>query len=283
MAVPARYGQAGLGFCELHHRSAVKHTAFAPAILVSVATHAARVARRSRLSDVLVLAALLAGYGNAASLALAGATPAGGWSGVAVGMAPAAALLVWGVFSAGLSVRDFGLEWRGAARSAGVGLCVALALAAIAIAFLHAPPVVGQPVSHAPLNSLSEQALVWRTFVWMPLDTALPEEIAFRGVLLAALAQHLPRRRAIIVSAIAFMAWHAVIVARTVAVTNLAGEPLLALLGLVGALAAVFVGGIVFAGLRLMTGNLAGSIFAHWAFNAVLLFGIYAPLAERPN
>jgi membrane protease YdiL (CAAX protease family) len=251
-------------------------------ILVFVAPQAARVGRRSRLADVLVLAALLAWYGNAASLALAGATPTGGWSGVALGVAPAAAMLAWGVFIAGLSARDFGLEWRGAVRSAGLGLGVALALGAVAVVFLHAPPIVGQPVSHAPLNSLSAQALVWRTLVWMPLDTAFPEEISFRGVLLAALLQHVPRRRAVVVSAAAFMAWHAVIVARTVAVTNLADEPLYAVLGLVGALAAVFVGGIVFAGLRLITGNLAGSIVAHWAFNAALLLGIYAPSA-RPN
>ena len=50
-------------------------------------------------------------------------------------------------------------------------------------------------------------------------------------------------------------------------------------LGLAGALGAIFVGGIVFAMLRLRTGNLAGSIVMHWAFNAILLVGIYTPTA----
>ena len=70
--------------------------------------------------------------------------------------------------------------------------------------------------------------------------------------------------------------WHGVIVTRTVALTNLQPDPLLVIVGLAGAFAAVFVGGILFAALRLATGHLAGSIVAHWAFNAALLVGLDA-------
>src|SRR5712691_9182061 len=73
-----------------------------------------------------------------------------------------------------------------------------------------------------------------------------------------------------------FTLWHGVIVTRTVALTNLQADPLLVIVGLAGAFAAVFVGGILFAALRLVTGQLAGSIVAHWAFNAALLVGLYA-------
>jgi membrane protease YdiL (CAAX protease family) len=75
-------------------------------------------------------------------------------------------------------------------------------------------------------------------------------------------------------SAAAFTGWHGVIVSRTVASTNLQAEPLLATLGLLGAFVAVGVGGALFAWLRLATGHLAGSVVAHWAFNAVLLLGL---------
>ena len=63
---------------------------------------------------------------------------------------------------------------------------------------------------------------------------------------------------------------------RTVALTNLQADPLLVIVGMAGAFAAVFVGGILFAALRLATGHLAGSIVAHWAFNAALLVGLNA-------
>lgn len=63
------------------------------------------------------------------------------------------------------------------------------------------------------------------------------------------------------------------IVTRTVALTNLQADPLLVIVGLAGAFAAVFVGGILFAALRLATGHVAGSIVAHWVFDAALLVG----------
>ena len=76
-----------------------------------------------------------------------------------------------------------------------------------------------------------------------------------------------------------FTLWHLVIVTRTLLATNFANEPLMLILGIVGALTAIFVGGVLFAVLRLRTNNLAGSIVAHWAFNTVLLIGIYTPSA----
>jgi hypothetical protein len=140
--------------------------------------------------------------------------------------------------------------------------------------FLQFPPLVGHAVEYAPLASLSREALLWRALVWMPLDTAIPEEVAFRGVLLASLRRRWSELPAVLVSAAVFASWHGVIVSRTVALTNLQSEPVLAMLGLFGAFLAVCVGGVLFAWLRLATGHLAGSIIAHWAFNTVLLLGL---------
>jgi uncharacterized protein len=226
---------------------------------------------------VLVLAVGLAAYGNAASLALAQSGPTGGWTGVLVGALPAAVAVVWGVRAAGLSAGDLGLESRGALRGALTGLLVGLGLALPSLVVLYAPPLLGRPVSHASLNSLTPESLVWRAFVWMPLDTALPEELAFRGVLLAALVHRFPMIQAVLISAAAFTLWHLVVVTRTVGVTNLADEQLFLALGLAGSFVSVFVGGVIFAVLRLKTGHLSASILAHWSFNALLLVGLYAP------
>jgi uncharacterized protein len=232
-------------------------------------------------AGLVLPAALLAAYGNAASLALAQAAPAGGWPGVALGAVPAALMYVWGRHVVALSAQELGLTRHGALRSTGIGLLVGLALALPAVLFLYAPPLVGHPVTHAPLGSLTPESLLWRAFVWMTLDTAAPEELAFRGVLLAALLRRFAVPRAVVLSAVAFTLWHAVIVTRTLGVTNLATEPLFLTLGFVGSFASVFVGGIIFAVVRLRTGHVLGSIGAHWAFNAVLLLGLYAPSVER--
>jgi membrane protease YdiL (CAAX protease family) len=225
--------------------------------------------------DVLVLAAGLAVYGNGVSLALAEVSPAEGWAGVGLGVVPAAAMFVWARRMAALSMRDLGLSRRGVVRSAWIGLLVALAVAVPAVLFLNAPVLVGRPVTYAPLSSLSTESLLWRALVWMPLDTAFPEEVGFRGVLLAALLRRFAAPGAVVISAVAFTLWHAVIVSRTLGVTNLAGEPLLLALGLAGAFGSVLIGGVLFAVVRLATGHLVGSIVAHWAFNAVLLLGLY--------
>ena len=245
--------------------------------LAATALGAAGVSNARALSSrILIPALLLAAYGNLASIALKDATPAGGWPGVPLGLLPAIGMLAW-ARHAGLTRRDLGLDRRGALRSGAIGLLAALAVALPAVVFLRMPPLIGAPVSYSALNTLSTDSLAWRALVWMPLDTALPEEVAFRGVLLAALLRRFPARRAVLLSAVTFTAWHVVIVVRTLAETNLAQAPLLVVLGGIGAFGAIFVGGVLFAVLRLRTGHLAASVVMHWAFNAALLFGLYAP------
>ena len=222
----------------------------------------------------VTLCLFLAAYGNIASLVVGTATPVGSWSGVLLGVLLVGLVLIWGRWSDQLTATELGLTPRGVVRSAGLGLLVALGTAVAALLFLRFPPLVGQAVEYAPLASLSPEALLWRAFVWMPLDTAIPEEVAFRGVLLASLRRRWSELPAVLVSAAVFTSWHGVIVSRTVALTNLQSEPRLAMLGLLGALLAVGVGGVLFAWLRLATGHLAGSIVAHWAFNAVLLLSL---------
>jgi membrane protease YdiL (CAAX protease family) len=235
-----------------------------------------RIRRWGRASSLLALVAALVAYGNVASLARAEMPASGGWPGVAIGLVPVAAILVLARRAGVLTALDLGLTRRGAARSIRIGLMAALAPTLPALLVVRFPLIMEHPVTYAPLDSLSFQALLWRACLWMPLDTALPEEIAFRGVLLAVLRRRWAAPWATVLSAVPFTLWHGVIVTRTIALTNLQADPRLVIVGLAGAFAAVFVGGILFAALRLATGHLAGSIVAHWAFNAALLAGLYA-------
>lgn len=226
------------------------------------------------MTRALVLALLLATYGNLAALVLGTTMPAGSWVDFAVGALLLGLVLPWAHWGEHLTSAELGLRLRGSLRSAVLGLLLALGTGLPALLVLRFPPLVGQAVEYTPLGSLSWEALLWRAFVWTPLATAIPEEVAFRGVLLGTLRRRLTDNQAVLLSAVVFAVWHGVIVSRTVALTNLQAQPLLAALGLLGAYLAVCVGGILFAWLRLATGHLAGSIVAHWAFNALLLLGL---------
>jgi tRNA pseudouridine32 synthase/23S rRNA pseudouridine746 synthase len=221
----------------------------------------------------VALGVFLAAYGNSATL-IAGNAVATDGSGVGLALPLLGVMLGWARFGDRLTARELGLSWNAFIPSAGFGLLLALGAALPALLFLRFPPLVGHAVEYSPLGSLSHEALVWRAFVWMPLDTAIPEEIAFRGVFLAALRRRLADLPAVLISAAVFAAWHGVIVTRTIALTNLQAESLLTILGVAGAFIAIAAGGVLFAWLRLATGHLAGSMVAHWAFNAVVLLGL---------
>ncbi len=214
-------------------------------------------------------------YGNAGSLVVGTATPDGWWPGVPLGILLTCITLVW-AWRIPLTAGQLGLASGRLLRSALLGLVVASGVGGLALLVLRFPPLMGQPVEYAPLGSLSKEAVLWRTFIWMPLDTVIPEELAFRGVLLGMLLTRYSRVRAVVVAALVFAAWHGVIVSHTLASTNLQSSMLLASLGVIGAFGAVFIGGVLFAWIRLRTDHLAGSVVAHWAFNAVVLVGLGA-------
>lgn len=222
---------------------------------------------------ILAYTAVLVLYGNGASLLVGSALPAGGWLGASLGMLLAASALFFARLQ-GLRYTELGLARERALASAAIGLGLALAVVGPALLFLRFPPLLGQPVSYAPLAALSSGDLVLRVALFMPLDTVIPEEVAFRGVLLALLRRRRALPAAVALSAAVFAAWHVVIVQATLAQTNLVSDPLFAALGYGGAFAAVFGGGVLFAALRLWTRNLAAPLAGHWVFNAALLVGL---------
>ena len=117
------------------------------------------------------------------------------------------------------------------------------------------------------------------------VDTVIPEELAFRGALLLTLdgqrldtssapidrqpywdawAQVLRAavRPAVVVSSLAFAAWHVVVVIND-------GVPDAATI--VSKLLVIAVGGMLFGGLRLVGRNLLAPIVGHWLFDMVAM------------
>jgi len=162
------------------------------------------------------------------------------------------------------------LRWRALALGAVFGAVVAT----IGVLVLRFPPLLGGPVTYMPLATVSDAELARHVVFYLPLSVVLPEELAFRGALLGALRAARGMRWAVAGSAFAFGLWHGITVLATVVQTNLSG-PFFAL-GIAGAFAVVFAGGVAFALLRLRTRSLLTTIGAHWAFNAVVLAGLRA-------
>lgn len=225
---------------------------------------------------IWILVAFLVAYGNAKSVGDPSAVPAEPWLGLALG--GVLVLLVFAATRAGprVSFSELGLVRAGSAPSAALGLLFGAGMALLALLVLRFPPFLGEPVRYAPLADADPTALLLRALVFMPLDTAIPEELAFRGLLFGWLRRDGGLVRAVLVSAAAYAAWHVVIVSATLVETNVLGDPRTAVLGTLGAFGAVFAGGVAFALLRARSGGLAAPLAAHATFNAAILLGLGA-------
>src|SRR5260370_38330376 len=133
---------------------------------------------------------------------------------------------------------------------------------------------LGPPITYKPLGGGSIKSVLTPAVVALPLQTAIPEELAFRGLVLGLLMQELTPLRAALVASRIFVAWHVVVQVQTLAVTNFTNPwQIVPALGL--AFAGLFAGGVIFALLRLRTRNLAGAVVAHWLFDAGLITGLF--------
>jgi uncharacterized protein len=185
---------------------------------------------------------------------------------VAVGLGLSACLLVI-ARAQGLTAADLGLDrptWPaglrwGAAAATLVG-------ASYALAYLITP--VRQAIPESDAN------LLWAVLVGIPLGTVLPEELAFRGVLLPLLNRRYGVLAGTLLSSGLFGLWHIL--------ASLGGGPAnAAIVGVVGGDAAGTVarviatvsfttlGGVVLCWLRLRSGSLVAPVLAHWTVNAL--------------
>jgi membrane protease YdiL (CAAX protease family) len=168
----------------------------------------------------------------------------------------------------GLTAADLGLarsSWPAGLRWGAVA--AAVVAAAYALGFLVAPLRDALPHGDAGLG----RGALWAVLVVVPLGTVVPEELAFRGVLLALLGRRHDPRTSTAVSSALFGLWHVL--------ASLGGGAANATIaGAVGAGTTLRVvvtvlftslAGVVLCWLRLRSGSLLAPALAHWTVNGL--------------
>ncbi len=166
-----------------------------------------------------------------------------------------------------------GVSWRQRAQHTAIAVGAGLALGAASLLFLLVSSALGG-LSYPPIQTLSLRALLVRLVVEIPLLTAIVEELVFRDYLyrkfVAATAV-----RTVVFNAGIFVLWHLVVTWRTVTDTPYARHPVLLVGAYLGALAAIMIGGAVFAIVRQQTRGVAYSAITHWLAVALVTLGTW--------
>jgi uncharacterized protein len=194
-----------------------------------------------------------------------------GPEGVGVGLLIAALLLIaWGN---GATPADLGLGrsdvWAGLAY--GAGACGVVLLVLIVGAVIPAT----NGFLHDSRAQITGGRLLFELGVSIVLLTAIPEELAFRGVLLGSALKLWGPWRASLITSVLFGLWHIAPTLGTMSdnhefkgvAASVGGEILLVL----GAIAVTFAAGLIFCWLRLRSRSLIAPIMAHAATNGLAL------------
>jgi uncharacterized protein len=152
-----------------------------------------------------------------------------------------------------------GLRWGGA--------CLAAVAAAYALAL--AVPALRPLLTDARVADLDGGEIAHRVLVRIPLGTVLWEEVAFRGVLLAALLRLLPVPAAVGVAAAVFGIWHVRPTLSGLAANDLVHGPVATTAAVVAVCTATAAAGVLFSWLRLRSGSLLAPVLLHLATNSV--------------
>jgi membrane protease YdiL (CAAX protease family) len=119
------------------------------------------------------------------------------------------------------------------------------------------------------ITTLDRRGLAYQVAFRIPVGTVLWEEIAFRGVLQAALRRVMSERAAIAVTSGVFGIWHVRPTAAALRVNGLAGSRRQAAAGVAAGVAVTTAGGVLFSWLRARSGSLAAPVLMHLATNCV--------------
>lgn len=168
-----------------------------------------------------------------------------------------------------LRILPFGFVWS--VRSLIIGALAGLLLALPPIIFfLH--PIFVSNVDYGPVANMSVNGLIRYTLMDLPFLTAIIEELVFRHWLFFEAKSPL---RTILINASLFTVWHGVAGFIAVGATQFGKSFPTLLLSYLGSLAAVFVGGVVFAWVRHTTGSFVYSALTHWLSDAAIVLAIW--------
>ena len=218
---------------------------------------------RARPADVAFAAAAciaLAGYNN-----LVGLRPwHRRWYPVVNGCAAAAALAA--AAGSGLTAADLGLR-RDRLR-AGLRLGSAAAAPVVAAFGLAALTPAARPLlNDQRIAGLDRRQLAYQVLLRIPVGTVAWEEIAFRGVLQAALRRVLAEPAATVVGSTVFGLWHVRPTAEALAVNRLATDRGARITAVTAVAAGTAGAGAVLSLLRERSGSLAAPVLLHLAAN----------------
>jgi membrane protease YdiL (CAAX protease family) len=231
---------------------------------------AREVSRRRLLWLTAALIAVLVAWNNL----IIDRLPAYPGSYVAANVA-AAGLLLAAARWAGLTWDELGLAWRRV--PAGLrwgGACFAIIAAGYAIAL--AIPGLHPLLTDERVGGMDGAAIAYRVLVHVPLGTVLWEEIAFRGVLLAAFTRLRSVWVATVASSAIFGLWHIRPAVTGVTANDLVNGPFLTTVAVLVACLASAAAGVVFTLLRLRSGSLIAPMLLHLATNSLGLLAAAA-------
>jgi membrane protease YdiL (CAAX protease family) len=203
---------------------------------------------------------VLAGYNN-----LAGAQPSHRrWYPAVNALAALVALAAAG--ASGLTADDLGL--RRDRLPAGLKLgSVAAAPVVVAFGLAALNPATRPLLNDQRIAGLDRRQLAYQVLVRIPVGTVAWEEVAFRGVLRAALRRVMDEPGATAVGSAVFGLWHIRPTAEGLAVNGLAAGRGARILAVTAVVAGTAGAGAVFSLLRERSGSLAAPVLLHLATN----------------
>jgi membrane protease YdiL (CAAX protease family) len=190
---------------------------------------------------------------------------------LAIGLLTAAlAVIAW---AAGATAADLGLRRKDLPAGAGYGAAACGVVLLVLIVAAVIPVTNG--FLHDSRAQISGGRLLYELWVSIVLVTAIPEEFAFRGVLLgSALRLWGPWRASLITSAL-FGLWHILPTLHTMSDNRAVAGPAAStggqVLVVLGSIAVTFVAGLAFCWLRLRSRSLIAPVMAHIATNGLAL------------
>jgi CAAX protease family protein len=183
-------------------------------------------------------------------------------------------VLIGLALAAGASIDDLGLGRASASNGLRWGFAI-VGVVAVGIAFGALLPATRALFHDQRVAGLSESELAYEALVRIPVGTALFEELAFRGVLLALLMRVTATVPAVAVSSALFGLWHILPTISALRANDLAEGAAAAFGAVAGAVIVTAVGGVLLCILRLYTGSLAAPVLTHTATNSLAIVAAF--------